>query len=79
MSHLIYHKVVANHVASHAFRWFTLATSAEPLILILMLILLPLNVITKVLVATQNLLYMLFLFPSVSYNTWARVITLELA
>ena len=39
----------------------------------------PLNVITKILAATLNGLSMLFLVPSVIYNTWARVITLELA
>ena len=37
------------------------------------------NVITKILAATINGLSMLFLVPSVIYNTLARVITLELA
>ena len=39
----------------------------------------PFNVITKILAATLNGLFILFLVPSVIYNTWARVITLELA
>ena len=39
----------------------------------------PLDVMTKILAATISGLSMLFLVPSVIYNTWARVITLELA
>ena len=39
----------------------------------------PLNVITTLLAVTLNGLSMLFLVPSAIYNTWDRVITLELA
>ena len=39
----------------------------------------PLNVITTILAVTLNGLSMLFLVPSAIYNTWDRVITLELA
>ena len=39
----------------------------------------PLNDITKILAATLNGLYVIFLVPSAIYYTWASVITLELA
>ena len=39
----------------------------------------PLNVITTILAVTLNGLSMLFLVPSEIYNTWDRVITLELS
>ena len=69
MSHLDHQKVVANHVVNYVYRWFALITSVVPLTIR------PLNVITKILAATLNGLFMLFLVPSVIYNTWARVIT----
>ena len=52
---------------------FVLTTSPVPLIIT------PLIVLTKILVAALNGLLMLFHTQSVSYNAWARVITLELA
>ena len=73
MSHLDHHKVVANHVANYACRRFALTTS------VVRLGIRHLNVITKILAATLNGLFMLFLVPSVIYNTLAIVITLELA
>ena len=71
MSHQDHHKVVANHVVNYAYRFFALTTSVVPLTIR------PLYVIAKILAATLNGLSMLFLVPSVIYNTWARVITLE--
>ena len=73
MRRLGHHKVVANHVANYVYRRFALTTSVLPLTIR------QLNVITKILAATLNGLSMLFLVPSVINNTWARVITLEVA
>ena len=73
MSHLDHHKVVANHVANYACRRFALTAS------LVRLKIRRLNVITKILAATLNGLFMLFIVPSVIYNTWVRLITLELA
>ena len=61
------------HVVNYACRWFAQTTS------VVSLTIRPLNVITKELSAAPNALSMLFLVPSVICNTWARIITLELA
>ena len=61
-----------NHVANNACRWFALITSVVPLTIR------PLNVIAKILAASLNGLYMLFLAPLFIFNTWAIVITFEL-
>ena len=58
MSHLDHHKVVANHVADYACHLIALTTSVVPLAIR------PLNVITKILAATLNGLFMLLLLPS---------------